>query len=98
MGKSSHGCFVASGFSSFGDWLVCGISSQLQHAVPNFDEVISTNDPDYSMSGLKRPSIVRLGFLTSSSSFTFLGRIGSISPERHNRLLNRLSQFLRPKS
>jgi hypothetical protein len=31
----------------FGDWLVCGVSTQLTQAVVEFDEVIGISDPDF---------------------------------------------------
>ena len=35
----------------FDDWLVCGISTQLHHAVEGFDEVVHTGHDDYVASG-----------------------------------------------
>jgi mRNA interferase MazF len=81
----------------FDDWLVVGVSSQLQQRVPNFDDVIDSSAPDFAVSGLKSASVFRLGFLSTLPSQRLLGIIGSISGERHRRLLLRLSDFLRPK-
>jgi len=36
----------------YNDLLVCGISTQLQHYVKDFDEIISHDDTDFSSSGL----------------------------------------------
>ena len=36
-----------------GDWLVCGISSQLQQEVAGFDHVLAGDDSDFASSGLK---------------------------------------------
>jgi len=47
----------------FQDLLVCGLSSQLHQAAPQFDEVILASDPDFRASGLKVASVVRLGYL-----------------------------------
>jgi mRNA interferase MazF len=68
----------------FQDLLVCGLSTQLQQAVPDFDELISPTDSDVSTSGLKAASVVRLGFLAVLPRSSFRGRIGSISAARHN--------------
>ncbi|HXR08015.1 MAG TPA: type II toxin-antitoxin system PemK/MazF family toxin [Candidatus Acidoferrum sp.] len=81
----------------FGDLLVCGISTQLRQQVADFDEVIEPSDADYRMSGLKAPSLIRLGFLAVLPVGRFLGRIGSISSLRHQRLLSRISGYLQPK-
>jgi mRNA interferase MazF len=80
----------------FGDLLVCGVSTQLQHAVSGFDEVIEILDADFAASGLKSASLIRLGFLSVLPTNNFVGRIGSISAGRHRGLLTRLSDFLRP--
>ncbi|MGH9892371.1 MAG: type II toxin-antitoxin system PemK/MazF family toxin [bacterium] len=77
-----------------GDLLVCGVSTQLQHDVRDFDEVIQPGDPDFAASGLKAASLIRLGFLVVLPVSSFLGSIGSIAPERHRRLVQRLSDHL----
>lgn len=81
----------------FGDWLVCGVSSQLHQRAPDFDDLIELSDSDFAASGLKAPSVFRLGFLTTLASRRLLGALGSISGERHQRLLRRLSHFLEPR-
>ena len=80
----------------FGDLLICGISSQLRQAVVGFDEIIEPADADFPSSGLKTASVIRLGFLAVFPTSHFIGSIGAISPERHRRLLTRLSDHLRP--
>ena len=77
-----------------GDLLVCGVSTQLRHQVAGFDEVIKPGDPDFVGSGLKAASLIRLGFLAVLPATSFIGSIGSIAPERHRRLLQRLSKHL----
>jgi mRNA interferase MazF len=79
----------------FDDLLVCGISRQLRHRVPDFDGVLDRTDADFSSSGLMETSLIRLGFLALLPASEFLGAIGSISPERHHRLLHRLASYLR---
>lgn len=79
----------------FGDWLVCGISSQLPQAVPGFDELVVRADADFVASGLLVDSVIRLGFLAVVPTRDLLGSIGAIAPERHRRVLSRLSDFLR---
>ena len=80
----------------FQDFLVCGISTQLQHAVPEFDEMIIPTDSNFRTSGLKTSSLIRLGYLAVLPRSEFKGRIGSISLARLNRLLTRLSEYLHP--
>ena len=83
----------------FGDWLVCGVSTQLHHEVVGFDDVVELSQAAFAGSGLKAPSLIRLGFLAVLPSKALLGVIGSISLERHGRLLQRLGAFLQsPRS
>lgn len=78
----------------FADALVCGISTQLHQQVEDFDEIISYLDEDFRNSGLISDSLVRLGFLAVLPQSRLLGSIGSISRDRHKRLLERLSRYL----
>lgn len=77
----------------FGDSLVCGVSTQLRHAVPDFDEVVKPGDPDFSSSGLIAPSLIRLGFLNSIPARRLAGVLGAVSSSRLLRLRKRLAQF-----
>jgi mRNA interferase MazF len=81
----------------FGDFLVCGISTQLQNAVIGLDELIGPGDADFRTSGLKSASLIRLGFLTVLPRSRFGGRVGRVSSARVNRLLTSLADFLHPK-
>jgi len=78
----------------FGDYLACGISTQLHQAMPEFDEVISKADTDFARSGLLAPSVIRLGFLAVLPSQRIVGVIGQVAPDRHARLLRTLSGHL----
>ena len=57
---------------------------------------IAPSDLDFSGSGLKAASVIRLGFLATLPPQRFQGVMDSVSPERHLRLLQRLSDFLKP--
>lgn len=76
----------------FDDALACGISTQLRHAVPRFDEFVQPHDDDFHQSGLKAPSVIRLGYLTVLMPDDVICRIGFISPARLKRLLLRLGE------
>ena len=78
----------------FRDFLVCGVSTQSRQAAKDLDELISRTDADFAASGLKEESLIRLGFLVVIPRNKVLGSIGSISSERHKRLLQRLSAYL----
>src|SRR4030095_2132056 len=72
------------------DFLVSGVSTQLHQQVKDFDEIISPSDADFSSSGLKSESLIRLGLLAVLARSNIIGTIGSISSERHKRLLKTL--------
>jgi mRNA interferase MazF len=76
------------------DFLVCGISSQLRRRVPGFDEMIEPSDADFTSSGLIHTSVVRLSFVVVVPRTEIVGAIGSVSPERHQRLLKSLGTYL----
>lgn len=78
----------------YGDFLVCGVSTQLHHCVKDFDEIISPQDPDFKSSGLLAKSLIRLGFLAVFPRNNIVGTIGSIGKERHHHLLKNLANFL----
>ncbi len=78
----------------YGDFLACGLTTQLKYRHKNFDDIISSTDDDFSQSGLSTSSLVRLNFLSGLSKNAVLGRIGKISKARHKRLLKMLSDYL----
>jgi mRNA interferase MazF len=78
----------------FGDFLVCGVSTQLRQQVRGLDELILRSDKDFAESGLQMDSVIRTGFLAVFTQQQVIGDIGEISPERHWRLLKQLSEFL----
>jgi mRNA interferase MazF len=80
----------------FQDILVCGVSTQLHQIAPDFDETIIRQDSDFSTSGLIAESLIRLGFLAVLPRKNIVGSIGAIEPERHARLLRKLSRHLEP--
>jgi mRNA interferase MazF len=78
----------------FGDWLVCGISTQLRQEVPGFDELLDAAQADFATSGLKAPSLIRLGFLNVLPAQRFVGVLGAVASIRHQRLLQKLCRHL----
>src|SRR3972149_12140351 len=70
---------------AYGDFLVFGISTQLQQYVKGFDEIISPADEDFKSSGLLSKSLIRLGFLAVLPRASIVGTIGSIGEDRHRR-------------
>ena len=79
---------------SYGDWLVCGISSQLKQFVRDFDEKVLERDEDSKKSGLLSNSVIRLAFLAVLPENSIPGSIGHIAATRHQKSLKTLTQHL----
>lgn len=78
----------------YDDWLMCMISTQLWHCIEGFDEVVQENDPDFAETGLKTPSVIRVGRLAVAEGEIILGTIGRVAPERLGRIKSRLAGWL----
>ena len=76
------------------DCLLCGISTQLNQCINNFDEIIGRSDTDFVSSGVITESLIRLSFLAAVPQKQIIGTIGVLSKERHERLLKKLSQYI----
>lgn len=80
--------------SKFDDWLVCMVSSQMQQAETSLDEILTPADLDFSNSGLKVPSVLRLSRLAVLDGSLLLGSIGAISEERLMNVRQRLAKWV----
>ncbi len=59
--------------------------------------MIRKEDADFSASGLKRPSVIRIGRLAVANAELFLGAIGEISDERLVRIRRRIADWVLEK-
>jgi mRNA interferase MazF len=94
IGKMRPALLLANLPSNQNDWLVCMISSQIHHAIPNTDEIIEATDADFSQTGLKTASVIRLTRLAVVEETIFVGTIGEISVKRLANLKKRLSEWI----
>jgi mRNA interferase MazF len=78
----------------FDDYLLCMISSQLRHFTADFDERIETQDEDFTSSGLKEASVIRVGRLAVVQGDVLPGAIGQIAAERLERIRRRLADWI----
>ena len=60
------------------DYLILFISSQLRTAVDGVDVVLDRRHPAFQGSGLKVPSVLRIGKVATISSALILGPLGKI--------------------
>ena len=93
-GKLRPALIVAAAPGWYADFLLALISSQIYQAIPEFDEVIEAADSDYSATGLKVPSVIRLTRLISVEPNAITARLGDISPQRLQMVRNRLITWL----
>jgi mRNA interferase MazF len=78
----------------YDDWLICMISSQIRHYLPDFDELVRVDDADFVQSGLRNESIIRVERLAVVEEETLLGEIGGVSEERLGRIKRHLAEWL----
>ncbi len=78
----------------FDDVLICGISSQLKNKVDNLDMIIGQNHPDWNNSGLRVPSLIRVGYIATLPIRLIDGAIGEISGNTYDTLTKNLINFL----
>ncbi|MFH1352189.1 MAG: hypothetical protein ABIH68_01285 [bacterium] len=71
------------------------ISSQISQQIPEFDEVINQNEPDFGSSGLKNSSVVRISRLAVVNHNFLCGAIGEITSERLQRIHAKLSDWMK---
>ncbi len=77
------------------DALLAMITSRAYQETPDFDEAIDPSDADFSASGLKARSVVRLARLVSVEETVVNARLGEISSERLSRVKKRLADWLK---
>lgn len=78
----------------YGDLLLCGVSTQIHQYITDFDLLIEEKSLDFLKSGLVKESIIRLGYLSVIPSNFIEGKLGFISKESHQTLINRLCDYL----
>jgi len=79
---------------AYDDWLICMLSTQLQHYMAGFDEMIDETAPDFLDSGLKEASIIRVGRFAVVEGSMLIGSIGEISQERLKRIKFNIAHWL----
>jgi mRNA interferase MazF len=77
------------------DWLICMFSTKLEQAQPGFDETIGSGASDFEESGLKVPSVIRVGRLAVASEEVLIGAIGRIGDHRLHQIRETLAHWIR---
>ena len=97
-GKPRPVLLIAKTPSPYDDWLLAMISTQLNQAIPDYDEIIRPNAKDFGRSGLRAASVIRLSRLAVVSESVLLGKLGELPQECLNRVRSRLATWLLPKT
>ena len=78
----------------FGDFLVCGVSTQIHQTEAGLDVIIGQDDQDFHATGLRATSVVRLNFLASIPVNRMTRHLGKISPHTLQLLQSNLASYL----
>ena len=81
-----------------GDYLVLFISSQLSQAVAGVDIVLGRSDPTFIRSGLKVPSVLRIGKIASISRRLIVGPLGQLDDAIFDDVIRKLTALLNDAS
>lgn len=93
-GKLRPALLLAELPGAYDDWLICMISSQVRQYMNGFDEIIGEEDDDFTDSGLKKESAIRITRLAVVESGILKGTIGKINSKRLQRLKRNLAEWL----
>lgn len=77
-----------------GDWLVCMVSSRLHHEIQGLDLVIRPSDSAFTMTGLRKESLIRVTRLAVVDEGIFEGKIGKLPDDFLSLLQERLTDWL----
>ena len=78
----------------FNDWLICMISSQLHQVIPDLDEIINLEEPDFQQTGLKQSSLIRASRLAVVDEDILIGKLGTIDTLRLNKIRGNIAKWL----
>ncbi|MEX2577845.1 MAG: type II toxin-antitoxin system PemK/MazF family toxin [Verrucomicrobiales bacterium] len=78
----------------FGDFLACGISTQIQQAEADLDVILEQDDEHFRDTGLRSTSVVRLNFLASIPVSRMTRHLGRVSSEVLHALQTNLASHL----
>ncbi len=94
QGKPRPALLIGKLPGQYDDWLICMISTQMKHYVQSFVEIMQPDDPDFSTSGLKEASLIRVGRLAVVDGDILLGAIGEVEPDRLHRVKMNLAAWI----
>ncbi len=78
------------------DFVVMFISSQQHQAVPDLDVTLGPASSAFGATGLKTPSVFRIGKIASLSDALIMGKLGELAEPVFDDVVGRLVRLLRP--
>ncbi len=78
----------------YGDWLICMISTQINQAINNFDEIVYEDSNDFVLSGLKKASVIRISRLSIVTEDILFGNTGEIANERLHCIKLKIAKWI----
>ncbi|MFU8848321.1 MAG: type II toxin-antitoxin system PemK/MazF family toxin [Opitutales bacterium] len=81
--------------AGFDDCLVCMISTQTRHQIPDLEIVLTVATPSFEKTGLKKESLVRTSRLAVVHPSAFTGKLGTLPVGLFDEIRNRLADWIR---
>lgn len=79
----------------FGDWIVAAITSQQRNPINGVDILIEDSHYAFNVTGLRKSSLLRLGFLNTLNKALVIGKIGELPTGMMSEVRGRLVAFLK---
>ncbi|WP_345785486.1 type II toxin-antitoxin system PemK/MazF family toxin [Thalassobacterium maritimum] len=95
VGKLRPALLIKRIYGDFDDCLVCMISTQTRHQIPELEIVLSEMSPDFEKTGLKKESLVRTSRLAVVQESIFSGKLGTLPAELFRDIRIRLADWIR---
>jgi len=94
VGKLRPALLIKRIHGGFDDCLVCMISTQTRHQIPDLEVVFSERMPGFDKTGLKKESLIRTNRLAVVHPSVFTGKLGSLPTEVFDEIRTRLAEWI----
>ena len=95
IGKLRPALLIKRIHGGFDDCLVCMISTQTRHQIPDLEVVLPETMPGFDKTGLKKESLIRTTRLAVVAPSVFTGKLGTLPAETFDDIRNRLAEWIR---
>lgn len=93
-GKLRPALLIKRVHGGFDDCLVCMISTQTRHQIPDLEIVLTEAAPGFEKTGLKKESLIRTSRLAVVHPSVFTGKLGTLPTEVFNEVRTRLAEWI----